>query len=472
LKKLFQPGSPSQTMILLKMKPARYIARLALVLVFGLCAIGAPASPPNFVIILTDDQGYHDVGFNGCKDIPTPNLDSIASNGVRFTSGYVSASVSSPSRAGLLVGRYQERFGLERELLWQPNSAISGLPLTETTLAEALGKVGYHSGAIGKWHLGCSPDQHPLKRGFDEFFGFLGAGHVYLPEELMPDETAKAKTDDDSYRLWILRNYEPVKTTNYLTDEFSDEAVRFIQGHKDKPFFLYLAYNAPRAPLEAPEKYLARFPRIQEGSHRRSYAAMISAVDDGVGRILAELRKDDLEEQTLVVYLSGNGGPLDQNSSDNYPLRGARGSAWEGGWRVPFAMQWPGHLPKGMAYDQPVLSLDLFATLIALAEAPINPERPLDGVNLLPYLTGLKSGAPHDAIYLHVFDRDAFAVRCGDYKLVIPGVNQPAQLFNLAKDVSECKNLAEALPDVLQELEQKRAAWIQQMPVPGSPKLQ
>jgi len=449
------------------MKPADYLAILAFMIAAGFNAFAAPTAPPNLIVILTDDQGYHDVGFNGCKDIPTPNLDSIASNGVRFTSGYVSSPLSSPSRAGLLTGRYQEHFGYERDPQWQPNNPNSGLPLTETTLADTLGKVGYETGMIGKWHLGCSPAAHPLKRGFKEFFGFLGAGHRYIPEELTIDETRKAKTEDDSWLLWIMRNNNPVQTTNYLTDEFSEEAVSFIARHQDKPFFLFLAYNAPHDPLEATEKYLSRFPKILS-SHRRTYAAMMSAVDDGVGNMLAELRKDGLEERTLVVYLSASGGAMDANSSDNYPLRGSRAYPWEGGWRVPFAMQWPGHLPKGMTYEQPVLSLDIFATIAALANAPVNPECPLDGVNLVPYLTGQKAGAPHDAIYLRMPDRGAVAVRNGEYKLVVPVTDQAAELYNLSTDISECKNLADLKPEVMKDLEKKMAVWNKQMMSSGS----
>ena len=449
------------------MKPIDYIALIVIAIVSGFAARGEPASPPNLILVLTENQGYHDVGFNGCQDIPTPNLDSIASNGVRFTSGYVASPLSSPSRAGLLTGRYPERFGYERDPEWRPNNPDAGLPLTETTLADVLGKVGYETGIIGEWHLGASPALHPLKRGFKEFFGFLGAGHQYLPEELTIDETRKLKVEYDSWRLWLMRNYELVKTTNYLTDEFSDEAVRFVARHQGKPFFLLLAYNAPHSSLEATEKYLSRFPKIL-GPNRRTYAAMMSAVDDGVGNILAELRKDALEERTLVVYLSASGGALDANSSDNYPLRGSRGYPWEGGWRVPFAMQWPGHLPRGMAYDQPVLSLDIFATITALANAPINSDVQLDGVNLIPYLTGLKAGAPHDAIYLRIPNRGAFAVRSGEYKLVVPATDQPAELYNLSTDISECKNLADAKPEVMKELEKKRAAWSQQMMFPSA----
>lgn len=437
-------------------------------------AIGAakvmhhPVNKPNLIIILTDDQGYHDVGFNGCKDIPTPNLDSIARNGVRFSNGYVSYSVCSPSRAGLLTGRYEERFGHERNPQWQPHNPHSGLPLTETTLADALGKVGYYSEVIGKWHLGCNPALHPLKRGFNEFYGFLGGGHRYLPDELTIKNTDDAKNEYQSYRLWIMHNHTPVKTTKYLTDAFSDEAVKFVDQHKDQPFFLYLAYNAPHTPLEATKKYLDRFPNI-ENPRRRTYAAMISAVDDGVGRLLAELRKQGLEDQTMVFYLSDNGGPTHANASNNHPLRGEKGTPWEGGWRVPFAVQWPGHLPAGKVYNEPIISLDIFATMAALSHVPTNAARPLDGVNLMPYLTGEKSGAPHQTIYLRMYDRGAFAVRSGDDKLVISKHGEKPELFNITQDISESKNLASEpkMQPVLEELERRRAAWASQLVPPA-----
>ncbi len=451
------------------MKNLKKISALGLLV----SALAAPAAPPNLIVIVTDDQGYHDVGFNGCQDIPTPNLDSIAANGVRCASGYVSYAVCSPSRAGLLTGRYEQRFGHERNPRFEPDNRRSGLPLTETTLADTLGKVGYHSGIIGKWHLGAHPDLHPLRRGFDEFYGFLGGGHRYFPEDLTLKETREAKSQNeaDSYRLWILRGQQPVKTTQYLTDEFSDEAVRFIARNKEKPFFLYLAYNAPHAPLQASEKYLSRFPNIKN-PNRRTYAAMVSAVDDGVGRVLAELRKQGLETNTLVFYLSDNGGPIEANASNNQPLRGAKGSPWEGGVRVPFAVQWPGHLPKGLVYDQPVISLDIFATIAALAAAPANPARPLDGVNLIPFFTGKNSAAPHDAIYLRMFDKGAFAVWSGGNKLVIPGTGSAAELYNLTRDLAESKNLAATDPAVLSALEQRRVAWSQQLVEPAFPGLE
>ena len=442
-------------------------------LLLGACITvfsSVPAAPdvvtkPNLIIILTDDQGYGDVGFNGCKDISTPNLDSIAHNGVQFLNGYVSYSVCSPSRAGLLTGRYEQRFGHERNPRWEPANPKCGLPLTETTMADALKKAGYHTGAIGKWHLGAEASFHPLKRGFDEFFGFLGGGHRYFPQELTLANPFAAKNEVESYRLKILRNDSPVQTTQYLTDEFSDEAVSFVDRNKDKPFFLYLAYNAPHAPLEAPPKYLQRFPNIQD-PRRRTYAAMVSAVDDGVGRVLEKVKALGLDDKTLVFYLSDNGGPIQANASNNGPLRGAKGSPWEGGIHVPFAAQWPGHLTAGKTFAPPVISLDIFATISALANAPANPAHPLDGVNLMPYLTGEKSGDPHEAIYLRMYDKGAFAVRGDDFKEVIPMRDSAPQLFDLAEDIGEKTNIADAHPDQLKRLENLRVEWNAQLIAP------
>jgi arylsulfatase A-like enzyme len=445
--------------------PAGGLGWLMVLLVCMGVAAAAAEVRPNFIIILTEDLGYHDVGFNGGKDIPTPHLDSIASNGICFTSGYAAGALSAASRAGLMTGRYPERFGNYDESYWRPNNANDGLPLSQVTLADMLSQAGYQCGAIGKWGLGVHPNFNPLKRGFQEFYGFLGTGAAYFPEELTNDVPGKLKADYEAYHLRILRNNVSVVTTNYLTDEFSDEAVRFIARNKAKPFFLYLAYNAPHPPLEAPDNYLSRFPDLQS-PHRKTYAAMISAVDDGVGRLLVELRKAGLENQTLVVFLSATGGSLDQNSSDNYPLRGARYSPWEGAWRVPWLMKWPGRLPAGLVYDQPVIALDLFPTIAALAAIPLPNPQSVDGVNLTPYLTGVKTGSPHDAIYWSIPQRGAFAVRSGNYKLVIPESGQPAELFNLKKDIAESRNIASSEPEKVAELEQKRMAWTRSLADP------
>jgi len=428
-------------------------------------AVCAWAQPPNLVVILCDDMGYADVGFNGCKDIPTPNIDRIAQNGVRCTSGYTTYSVCGPSRAGLMTGRYEQRFGFERNPQYRPADPNMGLPLSEHTLADVLKPVGYASGAIGKWHLGAHPTLHPLERGFDFFYGHLGGGHRYFPEDLTIRKSADAKNETESYRTWILRNHEPSPPARYLTDAFSDEAVGFIERNHGKPFFLYLAYNAPHNPLQAPEKYLSRFPGIKD-TKRRTYAAMVSAIDDGVGRVLDTLEAFGLMENTLVFFLSDNGGPETHNASDNGVLHGGKGDVWEGGFRVPFAVEWKGTLPAGKMYAHPVSSLDIMATIAELSGAPLDPKRPLDGVNLVPYLTGKKTAPPHDAIYLRKFDGGKYAVRSGDYKMIIPFAGGAPELYNLNEDIGEENNIARRYPEKLQRLEALRVQWDAQLVEP------
>lgn len=435
---------------------------LATLIVATLVTFARADRPPNLIIIMTDDQGYHDVGFNGCADIPTPHLDSIARNGVRFTDGYVAYSVCSPSRAALLTGRYGQRYGYERNPRFQPDNPKSGLDRSETTLADALQGSGYRTGIIGKWHLGAHPDFHPLRRGFHEFYGHLGGGHRYQPEELTLDDPLLARTEAESYRTWLNLDYTPVRPASYLTDEFSSAAVEFIDRHHAAPFFLFLAYNAPHAPLQATPARLERFAHLAN-ERRRTYAAMVSAVDDGVGRVLEELRKHDLMRDTLIFFLSDNGGPTADNASSNQPLRATKGSLWEGGIRVPFAAQWPGHIPAGRVYSQPVISMDIFATMAALVSPPVTPGRPLDGVNLLPFLTGDKTGAPHEALFLRMFDRGAFAVRSGTYKLVIPAAGAPAELYDLGRDIAEARNLAASHPEIVIDLDRRRKEWVSQL---------
>ena len=358
---------------------------------------------PNLIIILADDLGNADVGFNGCKDIPTPQIDKIAEGGVRFTNGYVSYCVCGPSRAGLLTGRYQDRFGFSRNPLFAPNDPQMGLPLSEETLADALKKAKYTSIAIGKWHMGAHESLHPLKRGFDDFYGFLSGGHQYFPEELTLNSPFEAKSQYDGYKTKLLRNYEREDEKEYLTDAFSREAVSYIEKNKDHPFFIYLAYNAPHTPLQATEKYLSRFPEITN-QKRKTYAAMVSAIDDGVGLILAKLEALNLRQNTILVFLSDNGGPEKHNGSDNGILRGQKGDLFEGGIHVPFAMSWPAVIPVGMVYKKPVISLDVFASIIAQTKIPVKTKNPIDGVNIIPYLVGERTGAPHDRLFWRKFD--------------------------------------------------------------------
>lgn len=430
----------------------------AALLLFAFLLCGSAAwsqrKAPNIIIILTDDQGYGDVGFNGCTDIPTPGIDRIAQNGVVCTNGYASFAVCGPSRAGLLTGRYQDRFGFSRNPLLAPNDSTMGLPASEETLAQLLKKAGYKTGILGKWHLGTHPSQHPNTRGFDEFFGFLEGGHRYFPEEWNINDISACKQQYDAYRTKLLRNNEITEETEYLTDALSREAVDFIKRNSKQPFFLYLAYNAPHAPLQASEKYLSRFSQIAD-TRRRTYAAMVSAVDDGVTNVLNALAALKLEENTIVFFLSDNGGPTKDNASSNKPLRGFKGDFYEGGIRVPFAVQWKGILPAGSKYDKPVIALDIFGTAAALNK--LQPRNPIDGVNLIPFLSGKNSSYPHEALYWRGSNSDKWAIRTASDKLLLLG--DKTERYAITSDISESNNLHVASPDPSAALKNRIENW-------------
>jgi arylsulfatase A-like enzyme len=392
---------------------------------------------------MTDDQGYADVGFNGCEDIPTPNIDAIAKNGVKFTRGYVTYPVCGPSRAGFLTGRYQGRFGFSDNPSINPNDPSAGLPVEEETIAEVLKKSNYNNAVIGKWHMGTHPRFHPLERGFDYFFGFLSGGHNYFPEKLNINDLSEVKRKWQWYATKIKENKTVVEIEDYLTDELSQSAVKYIekQVSNDQHFMLYLAYNAPHTPLQATPKYLSRFDHIKDPK-RKTYAAMVSAVDDGVGQILKTLKKSGIEENTIVVFLSDNGGAKN-NGSDNRPLRGRKSDLFEGGIRVPFAMQWKGTIPAGMTYEKNVSSLDIMATIVAQNKISIDKKRTLDGVNLIPFLNGENDSEPHDYLFWRKIKYNAMAVMTGDQKLVKNKRNDFKEMFNLSSDLSETYNLIE-----------------------------
>jgi arylsulfatase A-like enzyme len=414
---------------------------------------------PNILIILADDLGYADLGVQGSKDIPTPNIDSLAHQGVRCTEGYVSSPMCSPSRAGLLTGRSQSRFG--HEINWEPDWPADsndprGLPLTEKTIADHLKAAGYHTGIVGKWHLGEAPPFHPNRRGFDEFFGFIGGGHNYFCGAYRDTPPM------NYYNTALERNGVPQPVTpGYLTTVLGGETASFIHRNKEKPWLLYTAFNAPHTPIQATPELLERVKHIPDAS-RRTYAAMIVGMDDAIGRILQQLRDDGLEERTLVFFLSDNGGTTEDNTSSNNPLRGRKGMMWEGGIRVPFIARWKGVLPSGKTYDRPVSSLDILSTALAAAGVTSVASQPLDGVDLVPYLSGKKSGDPHEMLFWRMTERDIWAVRDGTHKFVKQG--QKPNLFNLATDVGESKDLDGKLPEVRDRLQKAYDEWVATLP--------
>ncbi len=409
--------------------------------------LAADEKKPNILLIVGDDMGYADVGFHGCKEIPTPHLDALAASGARFTNGYVTGPYCSPTRAALLTGRYQNRFGHE----FNPSEKDSGLPLSETTLADHLKTAGYATGLIGKWHLGTLPAMHPQKRGFDEFFGFLGGAHSYFQAD------------------GILRGNEPVREMDYATDAFGREAVSFIERHKAQPWFLFLSFNAVHTPMEAAKDDLAKFPNITDPL-RRDYAAMMLAMDDAIGSVRKKLTDSQLERDTIVFFISDNGGPtmkgVTVNGSRNEPLRGSKRTTLEGGIRVPFIISWPGRV-KPAVVDAPAIQLDLHATAVAAAGVAVKPEWKLEGVNRLPFLLGEKSSTPHSTLYWRFGEQ--MAVRAGDFKLVRydaiaddtteKAIVTAPKLYNLRDDIGESKDLSAAMPDKVKELQALWDTW-------------
>jgi arylsulfatase A-like enzyme len=416
-----------------------------LLIVAGTATAAEPTKRPNVIVIVGDDMGYADVGFHGCKDIPTPHLDALAKSGVQFTNGYVSGPYCSPTRAGLLTGRYQTRFGHE----FNPGGGgKQGLPLTEGTLADRMKAAGYRTALVGKWHLGTD-ERHPQKRGFDDFFGFLGGAHDYFKPE------------------GILRGHEPAKEKEYLTDAFGREAVAFIDANKSKPFFLYLAFNAVHTPMQADDPRLKKFEAIPD-KQRRTYAAMMSALDDAVGRVTKKLAEENLTDDTLITFVSDNGGPMmtgvTVNGSINAPLRGSKRTTLEGGIRVPFLVSWPGRLKNTVTCDAPVIQLDLHATALAAARVQPKAEWKLEGVDLLPYLAGQEKAVPHDALFWR-FGKQ-MAIRQGDWKLVRYDLaaedkkgTSDAKLYNLKDDIGEATDLSDKHPEKVKALQAAWDAW-------------
>lgn len=420
------------------------------------------SSKPNVVLFLADDLGYGDVGYQG-GDVPTPHIDSISKEGVTFTDGYVSCPVCAPSRAGLLTGRYQQTFGFWDNIgpYRLSEEVIPGIPLDVPILSEVLKPLGYSCGVFGKTHEGDSEEMMAFNR-WDEFFGFNNGASNYLSglnrshnpifhnKKIIsrPYSSKGIKNGEVSQRGVLLRD-----RGKYLTDQLGDRAVSFINKNREKPFLCYVPFNAIHGPFQAPKELFDKYE--SESNHqRRLVKAMIDSLDQNVGKVLEALQKNKLENNTMVIFLSDNGG---HESSSNKPLRGKKGTFWEGGLRVPFCLKWPAKFPKKKTYWKPVISLDLFPTILSAAGGQINPKWNLDGVDLLPYLKWPNREFPHKTLYWSWGNRKA--VRDQHFKAVSMDNGKTYQAYELWKDRSELNDISSQRPLRTNQVIAKHKKW-------------
>lgn len=447
----------------------------------------AAGERPNIVVIIADDLGYGETGMMGNPEIPTPEIDALAADGVRCTAGYVTASFCSSSRAGLMTGRYQSRFGYDINPTGRRNlHPEAGLPESETTFVKQLADAGYATGLVGKWHLGTADRKHPTARGFDHFYGFLHEGHYYVPGPpyenvltMIRDTSLPAgerrregdvirghytRMDEPAYddHNPLLRGREEIVEPDYLTDAISDEAVGFIDDHADDPFCLVVSYNAVHSPMQARKDDLEQLRWIDD-VQRRIFAGMLVALDRGVGKVRAALDRQGLTGETMVVFISDNGGPTKELTSSNAPLRDGKGSVYEGGLRVPMVWSMPRRLPTGRDEKRPVLSLDIAATALELAGLEADPA--MDGKSILGWFDRGKDESLHEDIYWRMAGGKS-AFRSGNWKIVRPKRRQPIELYHLASDPGEKRDLASDHPEKLKELINKWSAMDAQMAEP------
>ena len=442
------------------MKP---LATATLLTSFAL-ALSASANRPNIVLFMADDMGFADAGFTGSKDIRTPNLDELAASGVTFTNGYVTHPYCGTSRAGLLSGRYQQRFGFETNPAYDPSNPYLGIDADVKLFPKRLQELGYRTGIVGKWHLGAAAPFHPNKRGFDYFYGFLGGGHDYFRIDLR-------QPVKEAYLQALERDGKPASFEGYLTTALSNDAAEFVmdQGNKDVPFFLYVAYNAPHAPLQTPKEAIERYSNIQE-QKRQVYAAMVDVMDAGIGKVIDALEQTGARQNTLVFFLSDNGGPQSTpkqptkwNGSSNGSFRGGKGDLYDGGVHVPFIASWPAKIAAGSVYDKPVISLDIAATALACAQAPGNATSDLEGFDLIAAIEGNAEAASHDFLYWREGGRNArWSVLSADrHKYVLNQIDASPELFHLPDDESENDDQSKLLPEKTVELLGRWRTWDQ-----------
>ncbi len=470
----------------------------------------APAGqrPPNVVFILADDLGYNDVTLNGGGvangAVPTPAIDSIAHQGVTFANGYAGNATCAPSRAAIMTGRYATRFGFEftptpvafsrvvgghqgdpmhpshfnkDEVKNTPkDDSTEAVPSTEITIAEALKTRGYHTMHLGKWHLGGSKGSRPEDQGFDESLGFMAGASLFAPVGDKSVEESRQDWDPIDKFLWgalpFAVQYNGSKMfhpSTYMTDYLTDEAIKSIDANRNRPFFLYLAYNAVHTPLQAPKADYDALPQIKD--HRtRVYGAMVRNLDRNIGRVLQALKDKGLDDNTLVIFTSDNGGANYIGLPDiNRPYRGWKATFFEGGIHVPFLLRWPGQLPAGAVYRSPVGHVDIFATATGAAGAPPPKDRVIDGVDLVPFVKGKASGDPHKAMYWR--SGRYKTVMAGGWKLQVAQEPNKIWLFDLNTDPTERHDLSKARPDKVRELQATLAQLDAQMVKPAWPSL-
>ena len=398
---------------------------------------------PNVIVILIDDAGYADFGFMGCVDLETPNIDKLAKSGVVLTDAHVSATVCAPSRAGLITSKYQQRFGFEANNTGYGNSGDIGLSDDVVTMADVFKANGYNTYVLGKWHLGADESDHPNQRGFDEFYGFETGSRSYFPIK----NPSKSKM--------LQHNGKRVEFEGYITDVLGDQSVKYIEENKDQPFFMYLAYNAVHTPMDAKSEHLEKY----KNHPRQKLAAMTWSLDENIGKLQQKLQELDLEENTLIYFLSDNGGAANNTSSGGV-LKGWKGNKFEGGHRVPFIVSWPKAIKGGQMFNGLSSSLDIFTTSLAAAKIKKPDDLVLDGINLLPYLQGEKNGNPHSKLFWRKLEEAG--ARVGDYKMVRLQ-NYGATLYNLKDDIGETTNLESTHAIEYQSLQNELINWESKM---------
>lgn len=441
----------------------------------GMPAVSAPRpGQPNVVVIVADDLGYADLSSYG-SNYATPNIDKLAQDGVRFTQGYVTAALCSPSRAALLTGRYQQRFGHEYQLYSPLNNTRDGIDANQPTLARSLQAAGYRTALYGKWHLGMAPERHPLRMGFDEFFGIMGGQAPFISHKAAgvvsyPDPETEPRYYAESLATQYQEAGEPVKLKEHATTAFTNHALRFIEQNKDRPFFLMMTYTTPHVPLQATQEQLARVASVPD-PEMRLYRAMVNELDLGVGQIREQLARHGLAENTLIVFISDNGCPdYVRQVCSNDPLKAWKRWLTEGGVRVPYIMTWPARLRGGKTYEGPVSSLDIFPTAVAAAGAKGDAKQPTDGRDLVPYLLGRTKGRPHQRLYWRSLP--SYAIRDGDWKLIVNANSKGetvTMLFNLADDAAEKRDVSARHPAVVARLNRAWRAWSATLAAPRWP---